>query len=78
MMMVLSLHSKSARLPIASLGAHGIWLAVTWTFWTAGAGVIDNAFPDLVTARCKAVPRCSHLQTVYGAFFFFLLQRTWC
>jgi len=66
--LVLFLHSASSGSVLTSVGAHGIFLFITWILWTAGAASITAAIGggyDCSNIEFD-VPYCNQLNALMG------------
>jgi hypothetical protein len=65
MMMILFLHSTTG--PLASIGAHLLFLGLTWIMWTAGAAAITQALGGGLHCKTQDLfVYCTHLNALEG------------
>lgn len=64
--LLLFLHPRLSRTPIASIGVQGIWMCLTWILWIVAAAYLNAVLPFVtVYSQCNLV-YCGQLKALFG------------
>lgn len=51
-------------MPVASIGAQGLWVLLTWTVWVTASGLLNHS---LENQSCDTIVYCEQIQALFGA-----------
>ncbi|KAF9790453.1 hypothetical protein BJ322DRAFT_390660 [Thelephora terrestris] len=80
--LLLFLHPRLSKSPVASVGVQGLWICLTWILWIVAAAYLNAVLPFVtVYSECtlvycgqlKALFAISVVQTVFFAFAMFVI-----
>lgn len=66
--LVLFLHPRLSRTPVASVGVQGVWICLTWILWIVATVYLNAVLPFVtVYSQCTLV-YCGQLKALFGTF----------
>lgn len=66
--LLLFLHPKLSKTPIASVGVQGVWICLTWILWIVATAYLNAVLPFVtVYSECTLV-YCGQLKALFGKF----------
>jgi hypothetical protein len=66
--LLLFLHPRLSKSPVASVGVQGLWICLTWILWIVAAAYLNAVLPFVtVYSECTLV-YCGQLKALFGEF----------